>query len=104
MQTVLHKRGDTFIPRCTYLNSSGVAADYSALGITIKSQVRTQSQDLLSTLTVTAGPGTGEFVLESGSTQNWPLGTLLWDIQFLQGSHVFSTKTAAILLEADVTV
>lgn len=103
MQTVTHKRGDTFIPTCTYLAANGSAADYVALGITIKSQVRSASGVLIGDLAVTAGVGLGEFVLTSGSTKNWPIGTLYWDIQFTQGSHVFSTVTAALDVSDDVT-
>lgn len=104
MQKVTHKRGDTFIPTCTYLNASGVPTAYAGLGISIKSQIRTKTGDLVATLTVTAGSGTGEFVLESGSTQNWPLGDLRWDIQFSQGGHIFSTETAELVVSDDVTV
>lgn len=103
MQTVTLKRGDTFIPTCTYLNTAGVPTAYGPLGITIKSQVRSPNGALVGELTVTAGTGVGEFVLESGNTQNWPVGSLRWDIQFLQGSHVFSTVTAAVEVSDDVT-
>lgn len=103
MQQVLMKRGDTFIPSCTYKDANDVAADYVALGIAIKSQIRAKNGALVAELTVTAGVGTGVFVLESGSTQNWPTGTLYWDIQFTQGSHVFSTVTAALVVSDDIT-
>lgn len=104
MQTVSLKRGDTFIPACTYLDANGAPADYVGLGITIKSQVRQPNGALVATLTVTPGVGTGEFTLESGSTQNWPIGRLLFDIQFSQGGHIFSTQTAALDVADDVTV
>jgi hypothetical protein len=104
MQRVDHKRGDTFAPTCTYLNSAGVAYDYTIDGITIKSQVRSPRGDLIANLTVTAVVGVGKFGLESGSTQDWPLGSLRWDIQFLQGAHIFSTKTAELVVGADNTV
>lgn len=103
MQTLTHKRGDTFIPACTYLDSTGAPADYTALGITIKSQVRSPNGKLIGDLTVTSGLGTGEFTLESGPTQTWPVGTLHWDVQFTQGGHVFSTVTAALEISADNT-
>jgi len=104
MQIVEHKRGDTFNPTCTYLNSAGVAYDYTLDGITIASQVRTPAGKLVGTLTAAPGVGTGVFTLESGSTQNWPLGSLRWDIQFTQGGHIFSTKTAELMLVADNTL
>lgn len=103
MQTVDFKRGDTFIPECTYL-VNGVPVAYAGLGVSIKSQIRTASGVLVVNLTVTAGVGIGEFTLESGSTQNWPIGKLFWDIQFTQGGHIFSTKTTALLVAEDVTV
>ena|SRR6185369_17030581 len=103
MQTVELKRGDTFTTTCTYLDSDGDPADYVGLGITIESQVRDSKGVLIGDLTVTPGGGTGEFLLESDSTQNWPVGKLFWDIQFTQGSHVFSTVTAALNVSSDVT-
>jgi len=104
MQKIQHKRGDTFIPACTYLDSTGVPAAYAGLGISIKSQVRTPDGKLISTLVVTAGAGVGDFTLDSGPTQNWPTGELRWDIQFTQGGHIFSTQSAALVVSDDVTV
>ena len=104
MQKVYHKRGDTFLPDCTYLDSTGVAAAYASLGISIKSQVRTRSGQLVSNLTVTAGTGIGEFILDSGATEDWPIGSLLWDVQFTQGGHIFSTQSAELVVSDDVTV
>jgi len=104
MQKIFHKRGDTFIPACTYLNASGVPTAYAGLGISIKSQVRAPDGKLIANLTVTAGAGVGDFTLESGSTQNWPTGELRWDIQFTQGGHIFSTQSAALVVSDDVTV
>lgn len=104
MKKIDFKRGDTFIPACTYLNASGVPTAYAGLGISIKSQIRSPAGDLVETLTVTAGIGVGEFTLESGSAQNWPIGSLLWDIQFTQGGHIFSTQTAELVVSDDVTV
>lgn len=104
MKSIEHKRGDTFLPSCVYLNSAGVPYDYTIDGITIKSQVRSPNGALVGDLAVTAGVGTGAFNLESGSTQNWPLGSLRWDIQFTQGSHIFSTQTAELMLVADNTL
>lgn len=103
MQNVNFKRGDTFIPDCTFIGPSGVAEAYAALGITIKSQVRDASRNLIATLAVTAGAGTGEFSLESPSTQDWPIGDLYWDVQFTQGAHVFSTVTTRLRVADDVT-
>lgn len=104
MQVIEHKRGDTFVPTCTYLDSAGAPYNYVADGITITSQVRTPRGELVGTLAYAAGVGVGKFTLESGSTQNWPLGSLRWDVQFAQGSHIFSTKTAELMLVADNTL
>jgi hypothetical protein len=104
LQVIEHKRGDTFNPTCTYLSSAGVAYDYTLDGITIASQVRTPAGKLVGTLTAAPAIGVGKFTLESGNTQNWPLGSLRWDIQFSQGSHIFSTRTAALLITADNTL
>ena len=103
MQKIFHKRGDTFLPACTYLDPvTGLPAALPG-GTTVKSQVRTPKGDLVGNLAYTASAGVGQFTLESGSTVGWPTGTLQWDIQFTQGSHVFSTQTAALELSADNT-
>lgn len=99
---ISHKSGDTFIARCTYLDESGAAANYAALGITIDSQVRRPTGELVATLALSPGVGTGAFVLRSATT-GWPIGKLLWDIQFTIGSEIFSTQTAVIVVTKDVT-
>lgn len=104
MQVIEHKRGDTFVPTCTYLDSAGAPYNYPADGITISSQVRTLRGELVGTLTYAVVAGVGKFTLESGSTQNWPLGALRWDVQFLQGARIFSTKTAELMILADNTL
>jgi len=102
MQKLEVKKGDTFVAACTYLDEAGLPKDYVAASITIKSQVRTTRGKLLSELSVTAGSGTGEFVLR-GATADWPAGDVLWDIQFSQGAEIFSTKTATLVVSNDVT-
>lgn len=103
MQKIFHKRGDTFLPTCTYLDPVTVLPAALPAGTTVKSQVRTLKGDLVGDLAYAAITGVGKFTLESGSTVGWPTGTLAWDIQFSQGSHVFSTQTAALELSADNT-
>ena len=103
MQKIFHKRGDTFLPTCTYLDPVTKLAAAMPVGTTVKSQVRTMKGDLVGELAFAAIAGLGQFTLESGSTVAWPTGTLAWDIQFTQGSHVFSTQTAALELSADNT-
>jgi hypothetical protein len=102
MQKIQHKRGDTWEPACTFRNADGVATDYSALGITITSQVRTPAGKLIANLTVAAAAGTGNFTT-TGATASWPLGNLHWDIQFTQSGKSFSTQTAVIEMVKDVT-
>lgn len=102
MQTIVHKKGDTLVINCTYLDKLGIPADYTALSITISSQVRKSTGQLIANLAVTPGAGTGEFVLRA-NTSAWPLGSLCWDIQFTVGSEIFSTQTASIEMLADIT-
>jgi hypothetical protein len=100
VQKIQHKKGDTFHAASTFLDANGAPKDTT--GFTITSQVRTPAGRLVATLTVAITSGVGNFLV-SGPTSNWPLGILHWDIQFLQGSEIFSTQTAALELVKRVT-
>lgn len=100
-QIITFKKGDHFSVQCQYKNDAGVNTDFLALGITVASQVRRLDGRLLSTLTVTPG-ATGAFSLD-GSTAAWPLGDLLWDIQYTLAGKNFSTQNILIRLYQGAT-
>lgn len=94
------KKGDSFIAQCQYLDVNEQPVDFIPLGITVKSQVRTKDGVLVSELVFTYDAD-GAYQLHDYDTTDWPLGRLQWDIQYMQGSVVFSTETVYIALSRD---
>jgi hypothetical protein len=98
---VLHKRGDTWHKRCTFLDDESHPQSLS--GYTIRSQVRTLSGDLVTALTVNITDAiNGEFELGPQSA-NWPISILECDIEYTISGVVFSTETFYIDVRQDVT-
>ncbi len=102
MTTITFKRGDTLSLAGTY-KVEGVAASVSAM--TISSQVRTFSGDLVQDLTVVKTAGTGTFTLSATAVQTaeWSLSTLKCDIEFSLSGVVQSTETFSISVQEDIT-
>ena len=103
METVEHKRGDTYS-----LSISLTAADGTTpvdmTGWTVKSQVR-KRKTLISELVFTAVDlSIGSFTLSTTDTLNWPVGTLLSDIEYTDaGGVVRSSETYEIEVIEDIT-
>lgn len=99
MQTITFKRGDTF----SMLNT---LADEDITGWTIASQVRRHDGYLIDTLvpSIIDGPS-GQYSLESsGSTDGWPVGAAVFDIQYTDTSGlIVSTETVSLVIQEDVT-
>jgi hypothetical protein len=102
MTTINFKRGDTLSLAGTY-KVEGVASSVSAM--TIRSQVRQFSGDLVQDLTVVKSAGVGTFSLSATAAQTaaWPLTTLKCDIEFSLSGVVQSTETFSIAVQEDVT-
>lgn len=102
MPTVTHKRGDTFAPACA-VKTGSTAQDIT--GWTIASQVRTQADQVVTALTVGArNDGAGTFALTAADgTTSWPVGPLLWDIQYTNAGVIVSTETITINCIRDIT-
>lgn len=100
-QVIPFKKGDFFEVQCQYKNDAGVNTDFTALGITVASEVRRPDGRLVATLTVTLGP-MGAFTLTS-STSSWPLGDLLWDIQYTLSGRNFSTQNIILRMYQGAT-
>lgn len=97
------KRGDTFYLACVY-KEAGVPTDVTAYNI--RSQVRTSTGTLVAELTATKGDqvaSPGGFTLREDDTQDWPIDTLIADIEVTVAGVVRSTSTFQVPVEEDVT-
>ena len=98
------KQGTSFIMSCTY-KQDGVAV--SVASVTIRSQVRNQYGELIANLVsskANQATNPGVFFLESpAQPQYWPVGKLLCDIQFINGTNTLATMTFQIPVEASIT-
>lgn len=104
-EIVTQKRGDSFLVNATYFADGTNATDLTEY--TITSQVRDMQGELISDILVTkAGSqsttGKGNFTL-SADTSDWPVSTLVWDIQYQIDSTIQSTETIKIKVVQDVT-
>lgn len=99
------KRGDTFALTCTY-KTDGVPT--AITGYTIRSQIRQVNKTLVATLTSTpANQSTdpGVFTLTPDTnTEDWPVETLLCDIEITQSGVIRSTNTFAVPIVRDITL
>lgn len=106
-QVVTHKRGNTFEVQATYADdATGESIDLT--GYTIASQVRSPGGDLVSTMAVTIPDQTipanrGKFSMRVSDTTAWPIGELLWDVQYSFDETVISTETITIQVAQDIT-
>ena len=99
------KHGDTFSLGCTSTNSNNVPEDLT--DILIRSQIRSATgKTLIEELSVAKADqitNPGEFSLTSLSTINWPVGSVLCDIEFKNGDVVISSETLEIIVVVDIT-
>ncbi len=99
MESIPHKRGDTFLLTGT--------TDVPLTGYTIASQVRDKSFKLIAQLTVniTQTSPTGIYTLSyPAGSSSWPVGLLECDVQYTDGSgFIVSTETFEIDVLRDVT-
>ena len=102
MATISHKRGDSVEWALT------VSVDGSAADITdwsIRAQLR-QGSTLTESLTVTkTNSSIGVFVISATATEtaSWAVGSHSCDVEFTQGSDVFSTETFTLKVLEDIT-
>lgn len=104
-EVVTQKRGDTFYVEATYCADGTNATNLT--DYTINSQVRDMQGELVSSLTVTKAAsqsttGKGKFTLQA-STSDWPIATLIWDIEYIINGVTQSTETIKIKVVQDVT-
>ena len=105
MAVVQFKRGDTFYKQFKLWKNKALSIPQELTGMSIRSQIR-KGNTLVDTLKVTiVDEFAGIFsVEESVSSENWPVATLLWDIEFtFANTHKKSTKTIEIECSKDIT-
>lgn len=99
------KRGDTFQLGCLAKDSAGQPEDLTS--VTLRAQARLASSgQLVAELTVgKADQAThpGEFAISATSTEGWPIGALLIDVEQQVGQAVASTETLKLPIIEDVT-
>jgi hypothetical protein len=97
METIPHKRGDTFLLTCT--------TDVPLTGYSIASQVRDKSFKLIAQLTVniTQTSPTGIYTLSyPAGSSSWPVGLLECDVQYTDNTgFIVSTETFEIDVNLD---
>lgn len=96
--TLDHKRGDTFIVNCT-------RTDTDITDWTITSQIRDYEDVLIVDCDVTiTDAAEGQYTVRVDDTTEWPVGSLLWDIQCIDTANIVkSTDTVKIRVVADIT-
>lgn len=99
------KRGDSFQLGCLAKDSAGQPEDLTS--ITLRVQARMASSGLLvAELTVGKADqvtSPGQFAISAASTDDWPIGVLLIDIEQRGGQAVASTETLKLNVLEDVT-
>ena len=103
METVTHKRGDT------YQISIALTAEDGETPIditewTVKSQVRKRKTLVTELVFAAVDLANGSFTLTAEDTTEWPTGTLSSDIEYTDGDGIIrSSETYEIDVEGDIT-
>jgi hypothetical protein len=103
MQTIKHKRGDTFRLTANITGDSG--EPITGMAAKMKSQVRNSFGELRANLVIeesSTTPGTYLFTADK-STDDWNDPALFVDIQITDDGIVKSSETIQITIEKDVT-
>jgi hypothetical protein len=87
------KRGDTF---------SYLATWEGAVLSELKSQIKDSKENLISAVKIEDTATAGTFRLSVADTKNWPIGTLVTDIQ-RTSADIKSSDTMSIVVIRDVT-
>ena len=99
------KRGDTFQLGCLAKDSDGQPEGLS--GVTLRAQARSaMSGQLVAELVIGKSDQSthpGEFAISAISTDAWPLGMLLIDVEQRVGQAVASTETLKLTVIEDIT-
>jgi len=104
MTTVTIKQGESFILDGQYTEDDGTTPK-SLVGITLSSQIRDSSQNLIEQLTLSIiNAGLGTFRIESPtSTLDWKVGKLYWDLMQIENGITSISATSEIIVERAIT-
>jgi hypothetical protein len=96
------KRGDSLGFYAVLTDESGLPVP--GIAANLKSQVRDNQDVLVADLTITEDATIpGKYLLQCSDTSNWPVGTMLLDIQWSNNGIVTSTDTIQLPVQKDVT-
>ena len=104
MTTINIKQGESFILDGQYTEDDGTTPK-SLVGITLSSQIRDSSQNLVEQLTVTiVNANLGTFRIASPtSTSDWKVGKLYWDLLQIENEITSLSATSEIIVERAIT-
>lgn len=99
------KRGDTLVINISIKDIDG---EPLALSVTpgseeIQAQIRTYGGSLIASFVVTAGEEVGDYILTVADTTNFPIETLFYDVEYVEGTAQKSTETKKIYMVKDIT-
>ena len=95
------KRGDSFLAQIMLVDDSGVPIDLST--VTLTTQVRQSTDDLVATLALTPAAATGVATIRVTDTSLWPAGLLRADIKVSIGGLIVHSDTIGIRVNRQVT-
>lgn len=95
------KQGAAFLMQWTCQNDDGTPADLTS--VTLKSQLRTVTGDLVTTLPVVRTAVIGIATVEVDDTTQWPVGMLLGDIKATIGGRPILSDTFGVMVGRAVT-
>lgn len=94
------KRGDTFAFFMTLADEEG----NPIIPESIRCHLRDKQYRMVAEATITETDTSGKYLFEWGSTENWPIGSLLFDIEITDVTGgIISTDTMELTVERDVT-
>lgn len=95
------KRGDTL----SFIVTMKDENDIAMTGLTLQSQIRRTSGQLVDTFIITETATTGDysFVVPASRTKLFPIAGLVFDIEWTQGDIVQSSETYTITVLKDIT-
>jgi hypothetical protein len=95
------KQGSVFWIQMMFQNDDGTPADLTT--VTLKSQLRTVTGDLVTTLPIVRTAALGVATIEVDDTTQWPIGTLLGDVKATIGSRPILSDTFGVMVGRGIT-
>ena len=102
MTEIRIKRGAAFRAPLTFTDDFGVPIDLTT--VTLASQLRTATDDLVATLPITVTNQAGVATIQVADTTLWPIGLLHGDIKMVTGGLPVLSETFAVRVNRQSTV